>query len=174
MIKMCNFGSFHGLTRNVETVIYVFIASDRSRNCAACMKDRSLWWKIALCDNSYSAQPLLLCYSRLQRFISRNCWLLYKSSPSGSSWKYQRNIIVAWRLSSLNVFQLILSLLYDWTKDLSKTVAENWGPYCSPNFTFFNKNFMSLFKKKIYIKIMTHNFYLKKVKFGLLIGPPIL
>ena len=91
MIKMCNFGSFHGLTRNVETVIYVFIASDRSRNCAACMKDRSLWWKIALCDNSYSVQSLLLCYSRLQRFISRNCWLLYKSSPSGSSWKYQRN-----------------------------------------------------------------------------------
>ena len=34
--------SFHGLTKNVETVLYAFLASGRSRNRAAYMKDSSL------------------------------------------------------------------------------------------------------------------------------------
>ena len=34
-------------------------------------------------------QLSLLCYNRLQPFISRNCWYLYKSSPLGSSWASQ-------------------------------------------------------------------------------------
>ena len=41
MIKIFNICSFHGLTRKVETELYVFLASGRSRNRAACMKDSS-------------------------------------------------------------------------------------------------------------------------------------
>ena len=39
MYKMC---SFHGLTRNVETVRYAFLASDRARILATYRNDSSL------------------------------------------------------------------------------------------------------------------------------------
>ena len=75
-------------------------------------------WKIALCNNTYKGfQPSPLCYSRLQPFISRNCWHLYRNSLFGWSSKYQGNIIVVWRLWSLIILQLISPLLFDWTAD---------------------------------------------------------
>ena len=39
MCKICN---FHGLTSNLETVLYAFLASGRSRNPTAFMTDNSL------------------------------------------------------------------------------------------------------------------------------------
>ena len=42
MITMSNICSLHGLTKSVETVLYIFLARDRSRNHVACMKDSSL------------------------------------------------------------------------------------------------------------------------------------
>ena len=67
MYKICN---FHGLKSNVETVLYTFLPSGKSRSPAAYLKDSSL------------CQYLSNMRNFLTRHFSENCgcYVLFKSS----------------------------------------------------------------------------------------------
>ena len=67
MYKMC---SFQRLTRNIETVLYAFLASDRSTNPIAYMKDSSLRQYLT---TSSRHRCIIAAYNHLSPEIADSC-----------------------------------------------------------------------------------------------------
>ena len=75
MYKMC---SFHGLSRKVETVLYTFLASGKSRNSTKYRKDTSLQQCLMASSRHRSA---IADYSHLFPEVVRICTRIHFRGP---------------------------------------------------------------------------------------------
>ena len=111
--------SFHGLTKNIQTVLYAFLVSCRSRNPAAYLKDSSMWQYLKRLPavTAVLYQIIVINPQKLLAFVKEFTFGFRLKILR----KYNWIITAVWRRWILEVYQLISSLIYDWTTDPLKT-----------------------------------------------------
>ena len=110
MYKKC---SFHGLTRNGETVLYTFLASGRSRNPTAYRKNSSLRQYLTASSCHHYAIADYRDFQKLLAFVQE---LTFRFQLKISR-KYKWIITVVWRLWILKILTDFLS--YFWLDNRS-------------------------------------------------------